>query len=81
MVPKIPDRLLIEIIFRDNDFKLTAGLLAECLQDKPEIQCEAVAYIGGEFNETDRISGGGGFIEWNGQKYAVAAYRADVACA
>ena len=34
---EIPDRLLIEIIFRDNDFKLTAGLLAECLQDKPEI--------------------------------------------
>lgn len=48
------------------------------LQDKPEIQCEAVAYTDGSFNDAEKISGGGGFIEWNGQKYAVAAYRADV---
>lgn len=48
------------------------------LQDKPEIQCEAVAYTDGSFNDDKKISGGGGFIEWNGQRYAVAAYRADV---
>lgn len=48
------------------------------LQDKPEIQCEAVAYTDGSFNDAKKISGGGGFIEWNGQRYAVAAYRTDV---
>ena len=47
------------------------------LQDKPEIQCEAVAYTDGSYNESSKSTGGGGFIEWNGQRYAVAAFRTD----